>query len=97
MTRPARNTATRDRHRRYIRRTKPPCALCKQPIDYTLHYRDPMAYVVDHIIPIARGGDDNVDNIQAAHRLCNETKGAKLEAELVEPQPLRAFTTTRTW
>jgi 5-methylcytosine-specific restriction endonuclease McrA len=63
-----RSTTTRDRDRAAIRRTKPPCAICEQPIDYTLHYLDPMAYVVDHIIPLAKGGEDALPNKQAAHR-----------------------------
>lgn len=31
-----RNTTTRDRHRHTIARGRPPCALCGEPIDYTL-------------------------------------------------------------
>lgn len=31
-----RNTATRDRHRQTIAKSQPPCALCGEPIDYTL-------------------------------------------------------------
>lgn len=31
-----RNTAVRDRHRATIAKSKPPCALCGDPIDYTL-------------------------------------------------------------
>ena len=34
-----------------------------------------MAYVVDHIIPIAAGGPDTIDNKQPAHRDCNRQKG----------------------
>jgi 5-methylcytosine-specific restriction endonuclease McrA len=33
-----------------------------------LYYLDPMAYVVDHIIPLAKGGEDALPNKQAAHR-----------------------------
>lgn len=75
----ARNTTTRDRHRNVIARGKPPCALCGQPIDYTLPHLDPMAYVVDHKIPLHRGGPDTLDNKQAAHRSCNRTKGADVD------------------
>lgn len=34
----SRSTRNRDRHRAVIARTKPPCALCGQPIDYTLGF-----------------------------------------------------------
>lgn len=33
--------------------------------------------VIDHILPLARGGGDTPDNVQAAHRICNESKGQR--------------------
>ena len=33
---------------------------------------------VDHIIPLAKGGADTVDNMQLLHKACNLSKGAKL-------------------
>ena len=90
-----RNTTTRDRHRRVIARMKPPCGICGEPIDYSLHYLDPMAYTVDHIIPLAKGGSDELDNKQAAHRDCNRGKSDRLD---YEPEPeFRTFVTSRTW
>lgn len=35
---------------------------------------------IDHIVPISRGGTDDLDNLQAAHRSCNSRKGAKRAA-----------------
>ena len=88
-----RNTATRDRHRAVIRRTKPPCGICEQPIDYALHYLDPMSYVVDHIVPLNKGGLDELANKQAAHRSCNRAKSDKLDEEIGP----RTFVTSRSW
>lgn len=79
-----RSTTTRDRHRAAIRQGQPPCGICGKPIDYTLIWADdsagkriphPRSFVVDHIISLARGGTDTLDNKQAAHRDCNRTKG----------------------
>lgn len=95
MSRAPRNTTTRDRHRRTIARTKPPCGICGEPIDYALHYLDPMAYTVDHIHPVAKGGSDELDNKQAAHRKCNRDKSDHVEFE-AEPE-FRTFVTSRTW
>jgi hypothetical protein len=64
----ARSTTIRDRHRRTIAKTQPPCGICGQPIDYTLPHTDLRSYVVDHILPIHKGGDDALANKQAAHR-----------------------------
>ena len=64
----ARSTTQRDRDRAVIRRAKPPCGICEQPIDYSLPYLDPMSFVVDHIIPVVKGGPDELANKQAAHR-----------------------------
>lgn len=87
-----RNTATRDRDRAAIRRTKPPCGICELPIDYDLHYLDPMAFVVDHIVPLAKGGADDLANKQAAHRSCNQAKYDKSDVDL-----RRTFVTGRIW
>lgn len=78
-----RNTATRDQHRAAIRRTKPPCGICEQAIDYSLPHLNPMAYVVDHIIPLNKGGLDVLENKQAAHRGCNRTKSDKLDRRVL--------------
>lgn len=88
-----RSTTVRDRDRRAIARTKPPCGICEQPIDYDLPHLDPGAYVVDHVIPLNKGGLDVLENKQAAHRSCNRTKSDKLAGE---PGP-RVFVTSRTW
>lgn len=74
-----RNTTTRDRHRKQIARGKPDCAIkpCLYPgvpINYDADHLDPLSFVVDHIIPRARGGPDTLDNKQPAHRACNRAK-----------------------
>ncbi|NGM16964.1 HNH endonuclease [Eggerthellaceae bacterium zg-893] len=53
-----------------------PCALCGRPIDYSLPAGDPMAYELDEIVPVSRGGSPyDPDNVQPAHRRCNQAKG----------------------
>ena len=74
-----RDTTTRDRHRAAIARSKPPCALCGEVIDYTLKHLEPDSYVVDHIVPLAQGGADTLANKQAAHRRCNRAKSDRLD------------------
>lgn len=90
----ARNTATRDKHRATIARTEPPCAICGQPINYSLPHLDPMSYVVDHVIPLSKGGTDTLNNKQPAHRACNRTKSDRLDQP---PETTRTYTTHRTW
>ncbi|MFT4125091.1 MAG: HNH endonuclease signature motif containing protein [Gordonia sp. (in: high G+C Gram-positive bacteria)] len=91
-----RNTAIRDRHRRQIARNQPPCGICGQPIDYNItNHLDPMAYVVDHIVPISAGGSDTLDNKQAGHRACNRAKSDKTPTG--NGAALRVFETARTW
>jgi 5-methylcytosine-specific restriction endonuclease McrA len=88
-----RNTTIRDRDRRAIARTKPPCGICEGDIDYTLTTPDPMSFEVDHIIALDNGGTDTLDNKQASHRKCNRDKWNN-PAETNGP---RVFETTRTW
>lgn len=90
-----RSTAVRDRHRNAIKRERPPCGICGEDIDYALPHLDPMSFVVDHVIPWAKGGPDTLDNKQAAHRLCNEQKAGHSDVDL-RPGP-RVFVTSRTW
>lgn len=90
-----RNTAQRDRDRRAIARTKPPCGICTDPIDYALPYLHPLSFVVDHVVPVDKGGLDDLTNKQAAHRSCNRTKSNKLAEDLVSVGV--TFVTHRDW
>lgn len=59
-----------------------PCHICGQPIDYSLPPGTPLSFEVDHVNPRARGGAayDYV-NLDAAHRICNQRKGAHMPGD----------------
>ena len=78
-----RSTRQRDRDRVTIRRARPACHICGDPIDYTLPYLHPQEFVVDHLIPLSRGGRDDLSNKAAAHRACNRSKSDKDHAPIV--------------
>lgn len=49
------------------------CAICGEPVadaDKT----------IDHIIPVSRGGDNTIANLQIAHLRCNQLKGNRVDA-----------------
>ncbi len=74
-----------------------PCALCGQPIDYSLPYMHPLAFCIDEKIPIKYWREagynspseaaDSWENLQPAHRRCNAMKGAKLGFSLKDKNP----------
>lgn len=78
-----RSTTVRDRARARLARAKPACHICGQPIDYALPYLHPQSFVVDDVIPLARGGPDADGNKAAAHRACNRAKSDRLVAPIV--------------
>lgn len=60
------------------------CCLCGTQIDDTLSSPHPMSLTLEHLTPISRGGTHNLDNIDFAHRTCNNKKGAKTLDEYQE-------------
>lgn len=74
----------RMRLRNRVRALGLPCALCGGQIDYSLPAGHPMSYELDEIVPVSLGGSPvDIDNVQPAHRICNQRKGNRLA-------PLRA-------
>ncbi|MEU9310875.1 HNH endonuclease signature motif containing protein [Streptomyces sp. NPDC048256] len=50
------------------------CRLCSKPVVRTAVVPHPRAPVIDHVIPLARGGTHEPANVQTAHFLCNSIK-----------------------
>lgn len=48
------------------------CFYCEQESD---------AFEIDHVLPVVRGGGDNLENLVVACRKCNRSKGSKLVSE----------------
>jgi len=93
-----RNTTTRNRHRRHLAKGEPPCYWCGEAIDYSADWLSPLAYQVDHVVPLHRGGRDELTNPDGSpqkvpsHRVCNRAKSDKM------PLPAGAsFVTDRNW
>ena len=57
-----------------------PCALTGRPIDFN----KPDTYEYDHILPIARGGDNSLDNLQIVCPEANRAKGMMTDQEFIE-------------
>lgn len=74
------------------RELPPVCHLCGHIIDMRLHWNDPMAWTLDHIIPLARGGaPEDISNAAPAHRVCNSKKGAKQNYQQAKPKQSRVW------
>ena len=54
-----------------LERDKWMCWICKRRIGKTLKYPHPRSASIDHLIPLALGGDDTAFNKKAAHIRCN--------------------------
>lgn len=66
---------------------------CAYLTDYDLPAGDPMSFEVDEIIPVSLGGSPtDPDNVQPAHRICNQRKSNKLGFTVEQPsgEPGRA-------
>lgn len=46
------------------------CGICGEDVD-------PLDFHVDHVVPLARGGEHSYANTQPAHPRCNKSKGAR--------------------
>ena len=46
------------------------CWLCSEPIG------PDDAWDVDHVVPVSRGGGDDLGNLRPAHAACNRSRGA---------------------
>lgn len=55
------------------------CGICGRPIDRELAWPDPGSVSLDHVLPLAAGGEHSRANTQAAHWICNVRKGARIE------------------
>lgn len=53
------------------------CGLCRKPVEPDLAWPDPLSPSLDHVVPLAAGGDHSRANTQLAHWICNVRKGAR--------------------
>lgn len=68
-----------DSNRKKILKMQELCGICGNPVDKKLKPPHPLAPVIDHIIPIAKGGHpSDIKNLQLAHATCNRQKSDKL-------------------
>ena len=88
------------KNRRVIYATQTHCAICGQPVDFSLRAPDPMAPTLDHIIPVAKGGHPSaLENLQLAHMRCNRAKGVRIKEprEPISPASNRALVLSADW
>jgi 5-methylcytosine-specific restriction endonuclease McrA len=67
-------------------RDKFTCQICNQPLDMSLYKktqgkRHHKAPTLDHIVPASHGGSYSYENLQAAHKKCNEEKKNQMDKE----------------
>ena len=72
------NRGAYEKARTQILKTQTHCGICGKPVDFSYKTPHPLSPTVDHIIPVSAGGHpSDLDNLQLAHRCCNQAKAAK--------------------
>ncbi len=59
-------------------RDGPRCWLCGNDVDPAAPRGSAQAGSVDHVVPRAKGGGHEPDNLRLAHRICNSRRGSRL-------------------
>lgn len=74
--------ANRIAHEQLAERDGLNCYLCNEVIDMALPKTSKYGATIDHVVPLSRGGLDELDNLKLAHWTCNLAKSNKLVEEL---------------
>ena len=90
MSNPRRANGTRrDGVRRWLKAQHRPCWICVAfgkigTIDYSLPSGHPYSFECDELVPVSKGGSPFArSNVDAAHRCCNQWRGARSVAEVL--------------
>lgn len=79
-----RRRSGRDALARRVRALGEPCWICGLPIDATLPAGHPLAFELDELVPVSRGGSPvDFDNCRGAHRACNQWRQARSVASVI--------------
>ena len=73
-----RRRAGRDALVRRVRALGQPCWICGLPIDPTLPAGHPLAFELDELVPVSKGGSPiDFENTAGSHRVCNQWRSNK--------------------
>lgn len=68
-----------EKNKKRILKTQTVCGICGKPVNKKLKSPDPMSPVIDHMIPVSKGGHPSaIENLQLAHWTCNRQKSDKM-------------------
>lgn len=77
-----------EKNKKRILKTATHCGICGQLVNKKLKYPNPMCAVIDHVVPLAKGGHPSlIENLQLAHMSCNRIKSDKLFADNSKAEP----------
>lgn len=58
------------------------CYLCGHEVDRDVGQGYPESPEIDHVVPLSRGGADEISNLRWTHARCNRWKGSRMVGEL---------------
>lgn len=84
--------------KRAIASMEPYCAICGSYLDKDAPANTPLAIEVDHITPLARGGQPyELENLQLTCHRCNRSKGSRMDTDYKGAKPENPCPISNPW